>query len=155
MNLAEEIKKIAEANLTSASQFVVDVIVTAKKGPKKILVFIDGDEGVNIDDCAQLNRALSKILDETALVEDESYLLEVSTHGLDQPLKLTRQYSKNIGRKLKIQLADKVVEGKLESVTNDFIVLLQEVGTGKKKETNNLEIHFSQIEKAFVLVSFK
>ena len=69
--------------------------------------------GITIDDCANLNRELSKELDEITLSLQDSYLLEVSTPGLDQPLKLKRQYKKNIGRRLKVKLADKAVEGKL------------------------------------------
>jgi ribosome maturation factor RimP len=154
MDLAEEIKRIAETKLTDPSQFIVDVVVSARKGPKKVLVIIDGDSGVGIDDCAAISRELSKNLDEMALL-DENYMLEVSTPGLDHPLKLKRQYHKNVGRKLKVKLQERIIEGKLESVTEDTITLIEETGSGKKKETKNVDIPFSEIEKAFVLVSFK
>jgi ribosome maturation factor RimP len=154
MDLREEIKKLAEAALTNTSQFVVDVVVSSRKGPKKVLVVLDGDNGVTIDDCANISREVSKSLDEMAL-PDESLTLEVSTPGLDQPLLLKRQYKKNIGRGLKVKLHDKIEEGKLTEATEEKIVLLQETGSGKKKEERTLEIQFSEIEKAFVLVSFK
>ena len=146
---------IAGSKLTDSRQFVVDVVVTARKGPKKVLVVVDGDEGVSIDDCANLSRELAKTLDETALLGEESYLLEVSTPGLDQPLKLHRQFKKNVGRKLRVKLSEKTEEGTLLNVTEDAITLSREIGSGKKKELINIDINFSQIEKAFVLVSFK
>jgi len=155
MALEDTIRQITEAAISDNRQFLVDVIVSARKGPKKVLVIIDGDEGVNIDDCALISRQLSKKLEEDNLIGEESYTLEVSTPGLDQPLKLRRQYEKNIGRKLKIKLADIIQEGKLIEVKEDTLILEQETGTGKKKEIINTEINFSQIEKAFVLVSFK
>jgi ribosome maturation factor RimP len=153
MDLVEEIKKLAESKL-AVGQFIVDIIISSKKGPKKVLVIVDGDQGFSIDDCAELSRQLSKAFDEGGLIED-NYLLEVSTPGLDHPLKLKRQYTKNIGRGLKVKLQDKTIEGKLTEVSEDKIMLTQEVGSGKKKEIQNLEIPFSSIDKAFVLVSFK
>jgi len=140
--------------LSGGSQFIVDVIVTSKRGPRKILVILDGDTGINIDDCANLNRELSKEL-ETLPSLQESYLLEVSTPGLDQPLKLKRQYRKNIGRRLSVKLAVKALEGKLVEVSEDKITLEQESFVGKQKQVVEVDIEFSEIDKSFVLVSFK
>jgi ribosome maturation factor RimP len=154
MEIAEEIEKIAEKKLTRPGQFIVDVVVSSRNGPQKVMVFVDGDNGINIDDCATISRELSKALDELLLL-NEHYVLEVSTPGLDQPLKLIRQYKKNIGRKLKVKLQDKTVEGILLEVTEVKIRLGQETGVGKKKEIVPIDIQFSEIDKSFVLVSFK
>ncbi len=83
----------------------------------------------------------------------DSYVLEVTTPGLDQPLKLERQYRKNIGRRMRIKIADKFVEGKLVGVGEDGISIEQ--GDGKKIEKSVVELKFSQIDKSIVLVSFK
>jgi ribosome maturation factor RimP len=155
MDLVEKIKTLAIEKLAAnPSQFIVDVIASQRKGPQKVLIVIDGDNGVTIDDCADLSRELSKSLDELAWL-DQSYSLEVSTPGLDQPLVLLRQFKKNIGRGLKVKTQTEIVEGKLTEVSEEKINLLQEIGSGKKKETKTVEIPFSSIEKAFVLVSFK
>lgn len=154
MDLAGEIRKLAEENL-SPDKFVVDVLVSLKKLPGKVLLIVDGDQGVTIDDCAELSRILSKAFDDRNYFGDNNYLLEVSTPGLDHPLKLRRQYHKNTGRLLKVVGKEKTSEGKLKEVTDDKIVLTQEVGTGKKKEIREVEIPFSEIEKTFVQVSFK
>ena len=118
------------------------------------MVLLDSDNGINIDECADLSRALSNVLDEVTWLED-SYLLEVSTPGLDHPLKLKRQYHKNIGRRLKVKVLEKMEVGKLIAVADEMITLEQEIGTGKKKEIKTIGIPFTDIEKAFVLVSFK
>jgi ribosome maturation factor RimP len=154
MDIVAEIRRIAESELTDQSQFIVDVIVSSKQGPRKILVLLDSDNGIKIDECADLSRALSNVLDEVTWLED-SYLLEVSTPGLDHPLKLKRQYHKNIGRRLKVKVLEKMEEGKLIAVADEMITLEQEIGTGKKKEIKTIGIPFTDIEKAFVLVSFK
>lgn len=153
MDAVEEIKKIAIEKLANESQFIVDVLISSRKGPKKVLILLDGDNGITIEDCATLSRELSKTLDDASWME-ENYTLEVSTPGLDQPLKLHRQYKKNIGRSLKVKLhEDKIVEGKLTEVFDEKITLT--VGSGKKKEVKMIDILFSEIEKTLVIVSFK
>ncbi len=154
MDLVEEIRNLVAWNL-SADKFLVEVLVSGKKIPKRVLIIIDGDHGVTIDDCAELSRNLSKEFEERRFFGDENYILEVSTPGLDQPLKLKRQFYKNIGRSLKVKLQEVQEEGKLKEVDEEHIVLVQETGPGKKKELKELRIPFSEIEKAFVMVSFK
>ena len=154
MDQVEEIRKLAAENL-SPDKFVVDVLISGKRLPRKVLIVIDGDHGVTIDDCAELSRVLGEALEKRSFFGEDNYLLEVSTPGLDHPLKLKRQYFKNAGRNLKVVGKEATMEGKLKEVTDDKIILVQEIGTGKKKETKEIEIPFSEIEKTFVMVSFK
>ncbi len=149
-----EIKKLAESHLKDVSHFVVDVIVSLRNNPKKLLVILDGDNGISIDDCAELSRNLSNALDENSLI-DGAFVLEVSTPGLDQPLKNRRQYVKNVGRIVKVKTKIETLEGKLSHVHENKIELLQQIGSGKKKEEKSVEISFEDIDKTFVLVSFK
>jgi len=154
MEFAEEIKNVITRKLADPDQFLVDVVIKGHKGPKKVLILIDSDKGVTIDDCANLSRELSKEFDDSQLFAD-SYMLEVSTPGLDQPLRLTRQYYKNIGRRVRVVTQQQTIEGKLVEVGDEKIKLEQEIGTGKQRETKIVELSFSEIEKTFVLVSFK
>jgi ribosome maturation factor RimP len=152
MEAAEEIRKIAEGKLKDSSQFIVDVIVSSKRQPQKVTVVVDGDAGISIDDCADISREVSKALDDSNVLAD-NYVLEVTTPGLDQPLRLHRQYRKNIGRRLRIKVADKIVEGKLVGVSDSGVTIEQ--GDGKKIEKSVAELKFSEIDKSIVLVSFK
>jgi ribosome maturation factor RimP len=156
MDITQKIRELAESHLTVASHFVVDVSI-GKHKPYKVSVFVDGDQGVTIDDCSNLSRALSEDLDNLDLIND-NYTLEVGTPGLDQPLKLKRQYVKNTGRGLRVQRKDKSsLQGQLTEVSEVGIVMDAESKVkGKKKiEINRIEIPFSEIEKAIVMVSFK
>lgn len=92
MEIAKKIKELAELHLASEAHFIVDVTVSKHK-PMKITVALDGDAGVSIDDCANLSRELSDELEKENSI-DEAYTLEVGTPGIDQPLKLKRQYKK-------------------------------------------------------------
>ncbi len=155
MDVVEKIKDLAQSHLKDPGHFVVDVILSKHK-PYKVTVILDGDQGITIDNCSLLSRALSEDLDNVDLIKD-NYTLEVGTPGLDQPLKLKRQYAKNTGRQLKVHRRDKtIVQGLLKETDNDKIVLETElIVKGKKKELTQTEIPFSEIEKAIVMVSFK
>lgn len=133
--------------------FLVDIIASSRN-LSKITVVIDGDQGVTIDDCGNLSRELSARLDEMDFGTGH-YVLEVTTPGLDHPLKLRRQYVKNTGRQLKVHRRDKtLVSGKLVRTDDQGIVLLQEVKEGKNRQEKEVAVAFDDIEKAFVQISF-
>lgn len=152
MDLREKIKELAEKSLVNPAHFLVEVVASKHK-PWKFTVIVDGDSGITIDDCAALSRALNDSLE----VEiSDPYTLEVSTPGLDHPLKLNRQYQKNIGRGMKVVRKDKsVVNGVLKQTEEGKIFVEIEIRQGKKTELKIIEIPFTEIEKAFVTVSFK
>jgi len=152
MDLKEKIKDLAEKSLTNPSHFLVEVAVSKHK-PWKFTVVVDGDRGITIDDCAAVSRALNESMESEI---SDPYTLEVSTPGLDHPLKLKRQYKKNIGRGLKVVRKDKsVLNGVLKQTEEEKIVIETEIGQGKRTELKVIEIPFTEIEKAFVTVSFK
>lgn len=150
------LRQVAEENLKDDSYFIVDIIVKGSTGGKmKVLILLDADEGVNIDDCADLSRAIGHKVEADELIE-QAYTLEVSSPGLDHPLLMTRQFVKNIGRGLKIHLTDgSVITGKLEGVTDTTIELNKGVKEKKKTVYQLVTIGFQEIDKANVLVSFK
>jgi len=81
MDIIEKIKELANAHLKDPSHFVVDVILSKHK-PYKVTVILDGDNGITIDNCSLLSRAISEDLDNIDLIRD-NYTLEVGTPGLD------------------------------------------------------------------------
>ena len=147
--LSGQIKQMADRHFTGSTHFVLDVKVNNRMNPPKITVVVDGDTGITIDDCAHLSRALSDSIHQANLLDD--YNLEVTTPGIDQPLKWLRQYQKHIGRTLKVEMKEnKVVRGKLHQIEEDGIIIEAE---GKDKSI--MKIDFNQISKTFVMVSFK
>ena len=156
MDLTPKIQQLAEGLLKNNSFFIVEVVISMKRKPGKILVVLDGDTGVTIEDCAALSRELSGALDNTELAV-ENYSLEITTPGLDQPLRLKRQYKKNIGRILNVKLTGetKSEEGKLISASETEIILERKSGKGKNEKSKSITIPFSAIDKTFVTISFK
>ncbi|MDH5365863.1 MAG: ribosome maturation factor RimP, partial [Cyclobacteriaceae bacterium] len=105
MDLKARIEELVNENLESESHFLVDVVITASSEPKKVLILLDGDEGINIDNCAKISRVVGHAIEEEELIND-AFRLEVSSPGLDHPITLLRQYEKNVGRQVKITLND-------------------------------------------------
>ena len=134
------------------SHFLVEVRI---KPTNNVKVFIDADEGVILSDLIDYNRKLYKQLEESGLFPNGDFSLEVSSPGLDEPLKLFRQYKKNVGRFVDITMNDSSKkEGKLIEATEDGIVIETETGKGKKKEIKQESILFDQIKNTKIQVKF-
>ena len=139
--------------------FLVDLRI---KPTNNIKVFLDGDSGITIEKCVQVNRKLYKKLEESGLFPEGDFSLEVSSAGLDEPLKSLRQYKKNIGRQVEVHLQDgSLKEGILTGVNEEGIVL--EVTTGKpvngklpskKKEISSFTFLFNNIKSTKIQVVF-
>lgn len=142
------IRDLAEKAINDFEElFLVDVKVKGNTGNQKVLVFIDGDNGVSIDQCSQISRFIGSEVEEEELIEGK-YTLEVSSPGLEFPIILLRQYQKNIGRDLEVETNNGVkVEGKLSQVNNEAIELTI------KNESRSLK--FEEIKQSKVKVSFK
>lgn len=147
--IEERVKGLLEAH---PSHFLVEIRI---KPTNNIKLFIDGDEGIALSDLIDYNRKLYKQLEESSLYPDGDFSLEVSSPGLDEPLKLFRQYKKNLGRYLDITLLDgSKKEGKLLEAGEDGIVIEIETGKGKKKEIRQETVLFDQIKNTKIQIKF-
>ncbi len=161
--IEEWVNGMLVADQLESELFVVEVTVTGNKALTKITVLLDGDRGVDIDRCARVSRRLGHHIEEQNLIETPC-VLEVSSPGLDLPLKLKRQYTKNIGRKVRVLLTDGSTKtGRLEAVEAAHILLVEEnkskpKGAAKSalKEDSaaTIPVAWGNISKTNVLVSF-
>ncbi len=151
----EQIENLIKPKIDEEDLFQVEVSVNSSN---KISVFIDGDKGVTIDQCM----ALSRFIEQNLKRDEEDYELDVSSAGLDLPLKVQRQYIKNIGRSVAIILKNgQKLTGKLVSANDDGINLEVEknvVLEGKKRKQKVIEImplNYSDIKSTKIVVSFR
>ena len=118
-------------------------------------IYLDADGGLGIEKCIKINRALYKIMEEMAIHPDGDFSLEVSSPGIDEPLKLLRQYKKNIGRTIEVITNDDTKkEGLLKEVADEAITIEQTEGKGKKAVVLNTTISFADIKQTKVLIKF-
>jgi len=140
------------APLLTGDIFLVSIKV---KPTNNFKIYLDADSGLGIEKCIKINRALYKIMEEMGMYPDGDFSLEVSSPGVDEPLKLLRQYKKNIGRNVEVTTNDDVKkEGLLKEVTQEAITIEHTEGKGKKAVTLNTAINFTDIKQTKVLIKF-
>ncbi len=122
MQLETLIRELVNRKLQGTDLFLVEM--KSNSSGNKVQVYIDGDKGVSIGACAEISRAVSHGLDEAELPEGR-FTFEISSPGVDQPLKLLRQYPKHVGRKVDVTTTDgAVLRGKLEAVSETELKVL-------------------------------
>lgn len=137
--------------------FLVEVRIRPTNNVK---VFIDGDQGVSIERLVQYNRRLYKQIEESHLFPGGDFSLEVSSPGLDEPLKIHRQYLKNIGRSVEVLEKEGAKrEGKLLNVTESGILVEEEKAPlrgkkNKEREPVLYEIPFEHIKSTKIQIKF-
>lgn len=154
MNVEKRVIELVEEKIADRPDlFLVDVQM---HGGGLLTVLIDGDNGVAITDCVAISRHVGFHLEEENTIE-QAYNLEVSSPGLDMPLKSLRQYQKNIGRSLGVKLIDgNKHEGKLLAADESGITIEENIKErGKKAALIQNIIPFTDITETKVLVSFK
>ena len=145
---------VEEALAENETLFLVDLSISEAN---KIKVIVDGDEGVPLSECIRISRNVEHNLDREA----EDFSLEVSTPDISKPIKLKRQYIKNIQRILKATtIADEEIEGILTDVTDENIVLVWSArepkleGKGKMTVEKTATIKYKDIKEAKVKIVF-
>ncbi len=150
-SIIQQVTEKLEALIEGSALFLVDLKI---KPTNNIKIFLDGDNGVTIDAVSKINRSLYKQLEESSMFPDGDFSLEVSSAGIDEPLKFLRQYKKNVGRKVEVTLLEegKVLEGVLKAVAEEEITIEETIG--KKKEKKDTVIPLNSIKKTVVQISF-
>ncbi|MFF1839720.1 ribosome maturation factor RimP [Streptomyces sp. NPDC058231] len=143
--------------LVSAKQLDLEEIDVSRAGRRRVLrIVVDSDEGVELDACAELSRAISEKLDETDAMGEDEYVLEVSSPGADRPLTEHRHYVRATGRLVKLQLTAE--EGAAELVARILAVddegLDLEVPGVKGRKPTSRRVAFDGIAKARVEIEF-
>ena len=117
------------APVVAASGLEIDRIETAAAGRRTVLrVYLDGDgptgSGPTMDEIADATRAISVALDDSSVVGNAPYVLEVSSRGVGRPLTEPKHFRRNTGRLLNVTLAEgEKVAGRVTEASDEAIVL--------------------------------
>lgn len=145
----ETIQPMVEEILAGTEKFLVDVVV---QPTNRIYIYFDSDTCITISDCQEISRTIESNLNR----DNEDYDLTVSSSGIDRPLKMLRQYLKNIGKELDVVTTDgKNITGNLVKVEDAFLELEHPVKKPKKEiKRENTRLPFSEIKTAKIIVKF-
>jgi len=145
----ETIQPMVEDIFTGTDRFLVDVVI---QPANRIYIYFDSDTSITISDCQEISRAIENNLNR----DNEDYDLTVSSSGIDRPLKMLRQYKKNIGKELDVVTTDgKTIAGILVNVEDDIVELDHPVKKPKKEiKRENTRLPISEIKTAKLIVKF-
>ena len=154
MTFKEKVLELLNEGLKEKpSVFLIDISIN---DANKIMVTLDGDNGVVLQDCIDISKVIDSNLDR----EEQDFSLEVASAGVSSPLKLVRQYKKNIGRTLKVKTNTETIEAELINANDELIELTwtarepKKIGKGKETVVKNLQIPYSEIKEAIVTINF-
>lgn len=154
MAFKEKVSELLNEGLKEKpSVFLIDLTIT---DAFKIIVTLDGDNGVSLQDCIDISRAIEHNLDR----EEQDFSLEVASFSVGSPLQQVRQYKKNIGRTLIVKTNDETIEAELSAATEESITLTWEarepkkIGKGKETVQKTREIPYTEIKEAIVTITF-
>jgi ribosome maturation factor RimP len=155
MTFKNKVQELLDVALAERPElFLVDLSIN---DANKISINLDGDQGVNLQDCIDISRSIENNLDR----EEQDFSLEVASAGVSSPLKFVRQYKKNIGRSLMVKTnSSEEIEAKLVAADEDKITLEwqarepKKIGKGKETVQKKAEILYQNIKEAIVIVSF-
>jgi ribosome maturation factor RimP len=152
-------KEKVNSAVAQALEIRLDLFLIELKmdGSNKISIFLDGDSGVNLQDCIAITQIVEANLDR----EEQDFSLEVASSGVSRPLQMPRQYVKNIGRKLAVKTnLGEVIEAEITAANEEQITLewttreQKKVGKGKETVEKLLTLPYSEIKEATVIISF-
>ena len=145
---------LQEAMEENESLFLIELSFLANN---KIFIELDGDAGINLNECIRISRHIEHNLDR----EDEDFSLEVTSVDISKPLKVPRQYQKNIGRILSVKTVEgEKIEGTVVSADLNNVSLEwkarepKPIGKGKVTVHKVEEIAYSDIVEAKVMIKF-
>ncbi len=126
----------------------VESVEVTPAGKRRVLrVAVDKDGGVTLDEVAAATREVNRVLDDSDVMGQQPYTLEVTSRGVDRPLTLPRHWRRNVDRLVKVTLADgATLEGRIVASTDDAATL--DVAGSPH------ELAFSQVQKAMVQIEF-
>jgi len=126
MTTIDEIRSLVEEALVGEEVDLIDVELKGRPGRQVLRVFVDVEGGITLDRCAALSQKISDLLDRKDPIPD-SYTLEVSSPGIDRPLRSERDFERNLNRVVKIDYREggrlRSVVGVLKQVHHQQVVI--------------------------------
>ena len=111
---------------------LVDIELTGNRSRQVIRVYIEKPEGILLADCVAVSRKLGERLDEEDVIEN-SYRLEISSPGIERPLRKIQDYERYVGHQVRIRLKGRLkgkrkIAGKLDEVEDNIVRIISQHG---------------------------
>lgn len=149
-----DVRALVEPVVTALGLDLEDLDVQASGRRRRVSVVIDRDGGVDLDGIAAASRAVSDALDASDAMGDDPYTLEVTSPGVDRPLTLPRHWRRNMGRRVRVHLADgSALDGRIREVYDDGVLVAVDVKG--KPESMERRTPWAEVVRGEVQVEFR
>lgn len=150
----KQVIELLDGEFARAGYEIEDVVIDAGARPPRITVVADGDDGLDLDALATLSRSASELLDSAESAESETtYVLEVTSPGVDRPLTAEKHYRRARGRKVELTLTDgSQLTGRLGQTGEGTVSVV--VPERRRGEYTVRQLSISDIAKAVVQIEF-
>ena len=150
-SMQHKIKELADLIAAQHAVDIVDIERAGSSGKPLIRIFIDKPSGVTLDDCEKFSRALSALFDVEEPIPT-AYVLEVSSPGLDRPLKVLRDFERSVGKQVRMITREKIegqniFRGRIKGVKGNTITV--------SFDEKEIEIPFDHISRARLEIELK
>lgn len=149
-DLGSQVRHIAEPIALALGLDVVAVECHGKGGHTIVRVIVDKEGGVGIAECEQCHHSLSRALDVADPIP-HSYRLEISSPGLDRPLKQRQDYQRAVGRTIRVKVlhpinGNRTFIGRLTGVTEQGLTL--QIQTKQSRTNGRMDVQWNAIAQA-------
>jgi ribosome maturation factor RimP len=151
----EKVRNLIEEKIQNTEFYILDLKIS---NSNQINVEIESDKPVSITDCVEISKFVENSLDR----DEEDFAIQVSSYGVDKPLKHYRQYVKNIGRELDVNLTDgkkekgQIIKADQETFTIEYKAKEKKENSSKKiVVVKQQQINYSEVKEAKIKISFK
>ena len=151
MALTDSIAELIEPAVSAQGYFLEEVQLVSPGKHRIVTCIVDGQIPLNLDQVTSVSRVISEILDESPIMGDTPFTLEVTSPGIDRPLTKPRHFAKNNDRLLKVTKTDgEVVTGRILANTDRDVTLSVTI----KKEISEVVVAYADIKRAVVEIEF-
>lgn len=145
-SIEQSVRDLVEPVLEAYDAFLVEVTVRGERNTKIIEIFIDTDTGIDAKKISDINKEINRRLYREEIIPG-TYRVSVSSPGLDRPLRLIRQYKKNVGRDIEVHYLS---NGQPQKIAGTLVDAGDSIFTVKIDEQTNKDFEYSSIEKVFI-----
>jgi len=142
----QSLREIVEPVLETYNAFLVEINARGERNSKIIEIFIDTEQGIDAKTISEINKEINKRMADTNIIYG-TYRLSVSSPGLDRPLKIVRQYKKNVGRDLEVHY---IVDGQSQKKTGKLVNADDTAFTIRLDEETTEQFNYNTIKKAVI-----
>ncbi len=146
VSVEQSVKELVEPVLETYNAFLVEVIARGERNTKIIEIFIDTDKGIDAKAISDINKEINRSLSREELIPG-TYRVSVSSPGLDRPLRLTRQYKKNVGRDIEVHYLS---NGQPQKIVGTLVDAGDSIFTLQIDQNTNREFEYNSVDKVFI-----